>query len=221
MATFLLTLSAIFWIITYLEAIRIGFTQKTYAMPLFALALNFAWEVVDSVLGHAAFGFSMQVKYNIIGAILDAFIVYTFFKYGYKYFAHNLSKKIFYLWSVFIFGISFPIQWAFIVQFGIVLGPLYAAFIQNLMMSILFINMFYQRRGAEGQSLIIAVCKWIGTLVVTIQFYFNRNIFLVGALGGLIAVIDIIYIILLYQARRGKTIFTDNIQSAEPLVSGN
>ena len=38
----LVSISGICWSIVYIECIRTGFKQKTYCMPLFALALNFA-----------------------------------------------------------------------------------------------------------------------------------------------------------------------------------
>ena len=37
-------ISGLFWIIVYEECIRLGFKQKTYCMPFFALTLNIAWE---------------------------------------------------------------------------------------------------------------------------------------------------------------------------------
>ena len=44
----LMALSGIFWVITYIDGIRIGFRQKTYAIPFFALGLNLAWEALYS-----------------------------------------------------------------------------------------------------------------------------------------------------------------------------
>ena len=49
MNLFLVLLSGVCWSIVYIELIRNGFKDKTYAMPLFALGLNFAWEVIYSV----------------------------------------------------------------------------------------------------------------------------------------------------------------------------
>jgi hypothetical protein len=55
-------------------------------------------------------------------------------------------------------------------EFGVRVGVGYSAFLQNLLMSVLFIDMFVKRGGREGQSLTIAVNKWIGTLAPTILF---------------------------------------------------
>ncbi len=40
----LIIISGICWSIVYVESIRLGFKQKTYAMPLSALGLNVVWE---------------------------------------------------------------------------------------------------------------------------------------------------------------------------------
>jgi hypothetical protein len=43
MALFLTVLSGLAWTIVYAEGIRLGFRDRTYAIPLAALGLNFAW----------------------------------------------------------------------------------------------------------------------------------------------------------------------------------
>lgn len=44
MVLLLTVLSGIAWTIVYIDSIRVGFKQKTYAMPIAALGLNIAWE---------------------------------------------------------------------------------------------------------------------------------------------------------------------------------
>lgn len=46
MELFLTLLSGIGWTLVYIDSIRKGFKDKTYAIPLYALGLNFAWEVI-------------------------------------------------------------------------------------------------------------------------------------------------------------------------------
>ena len=50
------------------------------------------------------------------------------------------------------------------------MGAKYSAFLQNLLMSVMFINMYIRRGTMEGQSLLLAYAKWIGTLAPTIIF---------------------------------------------------
>ena len=47
----LVAISGIAWTIVYLELIRTGFQQKACGMPLFALTLNLAWEVIYAIDG--------------------------------------------------------------------------------------------------------------------------------------------------------------------------
>lgn len=87
MSTFLTLLSGIGWILVYEECIRIGIKQKTYAMPLFALGLNFAWEFLYSFVdivyeAHGPLtGMNLiQVVVNVFWCCLDMVILYTFLR---------------------------------------------------------------------------------------------------------------------------------------------
>ena len=104
MEMFLTLLSGICWSIVYIELIRQGFKDKTYAMPLFALGLNFAWEVIYFSNGFlfGAMG-EVQTWVNLVWAVLDIVIIYTFFKYGREYFPKK-AKKYFVPFSILVFA---------------------------------------------------------------------------------------------------------------------
>ncbi|MBB3840042.1 hypothetical protein FHS57_004055 [Runella defluvii] len=196
-------ISGICWTIVYIECIRLGFKQKTYSMPFWALALNIAWETLHTIIGYREEGLTLQVGFNAVWCFFDIGILYTYFKYGQKYFPDFLSKNVFIAWSVLGLIVSYFIQYYFVEEFGLVKGGSYSAFLQNLAMSILFIAMFVQRRGNEGQSLTLAINKFIGTLTPTILVgivglpaFGKPNLFIL-VLGICIAVFDIIYIGLL------------------------
>lgn len=53
MVTVLAALSGLAWTVVYLDCIRVGFRDRTYAMPVAALALNIAWESLHAVHGLA------------------------------------------------------------------------------------------------------------------------------------------------------------------------
>jgi hypothetical protein len=203
MALFLTVVSGFCWTWVYIECIRIGLKQKTYAMPLFALALNFAWEVVYSYLGVTENAtITAQTVVNICWAFADVFIIATWLRFGGRYWPERLGGLTFFAWGALVFCVSFVIQVLFVREFGTAAGARYSAFLQNLLMSVLFIDMFFKRKGAEGQSLIIAVNKWIGTLAPTILFgYLERSLF-ITALGAFCGIFDLIYIGLLLRADR-------------------
>lgn len=201
-------ISGICWTIVYIECIRLGFKQKTYAMPFWALALNVAWETMHTILGYQEEGITLQVGFNAVWCVFDVGILYTYFKYGQKYFPDFLSKNVFIAWSLLGLVMSYFIQYFFVAEFGLVKGGSYAAFLQNLAMSILFIAMFMQRRGSEGQSLSIAVNKFIGTLaptilvgVVGLPAFGKPNTFIL-VLGVFIAIFDLIYIAILLDKKK-------------------
>ncbi len=210
---FLVILSGLSWTIVYIDCIRIGITQKTYAMPFWALALNFAWELLHTVLGYREWGLYVQFYINALWALLDAGILYTYLRYGYKHFPDHLRKYWFYLWSILGLATAFILQGLFINEFGMALGATYAAFLQNLLMSILFIVMLVQRGGSEGQTLLIAISKWIGTLTPTILFgvlgitgggLTQEPMPFVLAIGTLISVFDLIYIRMLTNTKASE-----------------
>ena len=49
MDLFLTGLSGLAWTMVYIAAIRVGFRDKTYAMPMAALGLNIAWEWIYAI----------------------------------------------------------------------------------------------------------------------------------------------------------------------------
>jgi hypothetical protein len=61
--------------------------------------------------------------------------------------------------------------------------------------------MFVARGGPRGQSMLIAVAKWIGTLAPTIVFGWLGNSPLILGLGTLCSIFDLTYIGLLLRAR--------------------
>ena len=71
---FLVALSGICWTVVYVDAIRIGFRNKTYAIPFWALALNFAWELLCTIIGYQEIGINDQMIANIVWLFCDAFI---------------------------------------------------------------------------------------------------------------------------------------------------
>jgi hypothetical protein len=198
----LTVVSGICWTIVYLEGIRVGLKDKSYAIPFYALALNIAWELLHTVYCLRT-GVSVQATINAIWFVFDVGILYTYFKYGRKYFPRQFGARGFVGWSVLCLVTALCVEFAFIKEFGTAIGAGYSAFLQNLLMSVLFINMFIKRGGSEGQSLLIAASKWIGTLAPTLLFGvvgeggFPRGSLLILVLGIFCSVFDLIYIWLL------------------------
>lgn len=209
MEMFLTILSGIGWILVYEECIRIGFQKKRFAMPLFALGLNLAWEstysVVDLVFqAHGPLiGMNLvQEIVNIFWCVLDIVILYTYIKHGKKEWPQAFSQKLFLPWTVLVLVCSYALQIVFIKQFGYVAAAQYSAFLQNLAMSLLFIELYAKRGNAAGQSILLAAAKWIGTLAPTILFGVLEYNPLVLVCGIFCTIFDVVYIVLLVNCKR-------------------
>jgi hypothetical protein len=223
----LTVISGLCWTIVYVDGIRLGLRDKSYAIPFYALALNFAWELLYTYHGFRINGVDAQNIFNAAWLTLDVGILYTYFKFGRKYFGAFIdhppvdaggtdktpradargTDRAFIGWSVLGLITAFAVQYAVLREFGVAKGAAYSAFPQNLIMSILFIAMLARRRSREGQSLLIAVSKWIGTLAPTILFGvigqsgFPHGSFLILTVGVFCSVFDVIYICLLMKAK--------------------
>lgn len=198
----LVLISGICWSLVYIDSTRIGFKEKTYAMPLFALGLNIAWEGIyaftDLFIRH---DIGIQAIANSCWFVLDILIVITYFKYGKKECEGDTERKFFIPWSVLVFICCLVLQLLFFREFGDVEGEKYSAFLQNLVMSVAYLSMLKVRRDGRGQSMTIAVSKCIGTLTPTILGTLEGNYFILVT-GIFCFIFDVIYIAALNSARK-------------------
>jgi hypothetical protein len=204
MFTTLMLSSGVFWTLTYILIIRRGFLDKTYGMPLVALCANLSWEFIFSFFHPHA---PIQRSVNIVWFSFDLVILFQLLRYGPREFA-DLPKEVFYA----AFGLALATSFCMVLfisyEFNDLSGA-YAAFGQNLLMSVLFITMLYRRRSLRGQSIWIAVCKLLGTALASLAFYlyadtFQRSI-LLPFLFGAILVYDLFYIGMVYVQQKVET----------------
>lgn len=98
-------------------------------------------------------------------------------------------------------------QFAFYFQFNQVPASQYSAFAQNAAMSILFLTMLYQRGNTRGQTMTMAIAKWLGTLAPTllggIIESFNIYILLMGIICF---VFDLLYIAALHHFKKEEAL---------------
>ena len=198
---------------TYIIIIYKSFKDKTCGMPLFALALNLAWEFTFSFIYPPENLLMARIMF-ILWLILDLIILYTFFKYGYENLKYKnlITKKELNIFAILdilfsiIFIILFVNDISILYENSIVQASGFIANLQNLIMYILFVNMILNRGNTLGQSIFIAIFKWIGTLAIAILKFSNMlpstNTELLIIM--LIQVFDIIYIHLIYKISNRK-----------------
>lgn len=192
----LLLTSGLFWTITYLLIIRRGFLERTYGMPVAALAANLSWEFIFAVLHPHGMP---QVAVNWIWLLFDLVIAAQLVMYGAR--DWGWPRPAFLGLTGVTLCTAFPAVLFVCYEFADLdkMSGAYAAFGQNLMMSVLFLN-FYRERGRRGQSTAIACCKFVGTLAASLAFLLYTSLGqspLMLFLFSSIAVFDLLYVGLL------------------------
>ena len=109
MTLFLTLLSGVAWTVVYIDAIRVGFRDRTYAIPVAALALNIAWESIYAVrsLGD---GLDVQGVVNLVWFVADAVIVWTFLRYGRAELPAWITRPLFAGWALLMLIMGFTVQ---------------------------------------------------------------------------------------------------------------
>lgn len=190
--------TGLLWSIVYILIINQGFRDKTIGMPMVALCANISWEFIFSfIYPHKG----LQGIIDIIWFTLDIIIVLQYINFGRKEFEKNISVKFFYLMFLLSMVFSFSIIIATVLEFKDFEGR-YAAFAQNLMMSVLFISLLLKRGNTKGQSIYIAIFKMIGSFLPALAFYFYFESGLITLLSVATLFFDLIYIFLLYNQFR-------------------
>ncbi len=165
MFTSLLLGSGLVWSLTYALMIWHGFRDQTYGMPLVALCAIISWEGIFAFVHPPA---TIQRTVNQVWFALDVVILLQLLWYGRHEFP-DLAPASFYALCGLALATSFAAVLLISAEFND-WGGVYAAFGQNLMMSVLFITLLYRRRSLRGQSRGIAFCKLLGTALALLAF---------------------------------------------------
>lgn len=189
--------SGVCWTLVYLFIIKRGFQDKALGMPLVALCANISWEFIFSfIYPHDV----PQYYVNIVWFLFDVIILLQALKFGRFDFNRNLPARLFYPVFALTLSMSFCAVLFVSREFKDTEQGKYAAFGQNLMMSVMFVSMLLRRNSVRGQSIYIALFKMLGTLLPSILFflYFPASS-LLDFLYVAIFIFDLIYFVMLYQ----------------------
>jgi hypothetical protein len=187
--------SGVLWTLVYLLIIKQGFQDRTFGMPLAALCANISWEFIFSFLHPHPIP---QRYVNITWCLFDGVILFQFLRFGRASFGQYLPETLFYptlvLTLILAFGAVLFVTYEFKDWYG-----RYAAFGQNFMMSVLFVDMLIRRGDVSGQSMYIALFKMAGSLLASILFFRrNPSSHLLNFLYVAILAFDVIYALMLY-----------------------
>lgn len=194
---------ALLWIVVYLDTIKEITRKKSVNIPLIAVCFNFGFEVTTSFTFVPDMGKALVAAYWA-WMLLDIFIVVATFKYGFKQIQiKNIANRLT-AFLVLGFAVGFFTQLFFINEYDLPMAPL-AGYIISVIMSAAFIYLLFIP-GYEGNSLTTAWCKFIGNALISIMFQlkYPDNHFLTS-LYIFTAIIDCVYIYLLYNKRKAVT----------------
>ncbi|MFD9206342.1 hypothetical protein ACFVZM_08670 [Streptomyces sioyaensis] len=154
-------LCVLFWIVAYCAIIYRGFRDRTFGMPITALAANLSWEV-----SYAFFLDPLGDHIHLLSIpcfIIDLIIAWQCWNHGAQDFESPFVRKYFKAIFCGAVLVAFPVVYLAFSEFRDPLGE-YTGFGINFMMSFLFVSMLLRRDGVGGQSMYVAVFKWLGTL---------------------------------------------------------
>jgi hypothetical protein len=188
------------WIMTYLLAIRQAIMDKRMAIPVYMVAVNFAWEFSLAFILEQT---PSQRGINFVWVIVNVFLLYQVFRYGRNDYP-KLSPRTF-KWSV----VGVLVWAALIVMAGANefhdRDGMYLGMIINVALSAAFILMLKRRESSVGQSMYIATAKFVGSLFAGLTgflIYPSRLLFLV--LVPTMVGLDIVYLVRLYNQMRAE-----------------
>lgn len=217
---------ALFWLSAYVLVARRGFKEKTFGMPIAAMIGNWAWEWIYGLNLNSPCPLVWEtcpegplIAANFASMFLDAFIVYTIFKYGREKMTNPFARKYYY--QIIIFGLiaSFTLQYTFITEVGFPNlnnltvrtggtpeflagdeGGTYSGYILSLLMGILFIKMITDRNSLEGQSFIAALSMMLGNAAAyPFLAILNELTPFLNVLVGVTLFINFVYVVMTYR----------------------
>ena len=184
------------WTLAYVLIIRRAWLDKVPAMPFPATCLNTAWE--GMMLGaHEPWGLGFNTV--LVWFLLDCVILVQFFVYGRPHGGTGIRDRVFWPASLAVLAVGIGTPLAIRATFDDPNG-LYSAYFQNALMSVLFCTMLLQRDSLSGQSLYIALAKFLGSAVV-ITYGEPSDTFLIWCYA-IWVVFDLAYIALLWMVAR-------------------
>lgn len=172
----LTVLGDLLWAIAYVLIIRQCFRQRSYGLPLVAIAMNLTWELQYSLLvpPRCDNGSVDIVKAGMIlvWALLDLVIVWQLFAYGKNEQTIPEIQRHFHAIVVLALVLAFIGNITFDRFHHADAAPISGVII-NFVMSLLFIFLLFQRPGLRGVSWAAALFRVAGNTVI-----FFANVFL-------------------------------------------
>jgi hypothetical protein len=189
-----------FWLFAYIFAIQRASVDKRAGIPALAIAGDVAWEGTHSLV---IAGYVPQRTLDFVWFAFDLVLLYQVFRYGNKDFP-SLTGKTF---RAMIWGV---IAWCAVAmilltrELNDTIGA-YDGYFLVIFVSWSFIYTLRRRRSSAGQSMYIAVSKWVGTSMAGLNtfFVYPHHTFLIYSFITAFA-LDVTYMVMLYRQIRAE-----------------
>jgi len=199
-------IGSIFWSLAYVNILLNVKKYKYVDVPILAICANIAWEFIWSFIFMPDLGYLFVWGFRV-WFFLDVFIVIALFKYGYKQFRFKLTFSqtsmvyIFMIVSWFVIFITFT-KAGFDTGSGAV-----GAYMDNIMMSGLYITLKLNDKKNKGISFYTGLYKFVGTALISVAVVitFPQRYFLLS-LCVIAFILDVWYVSLFDIFKRNKTI---------------
>lgn len=196
------------WTVAYILFIWRGIKDRIHTLPMLAICLNLAWEsMAIAVLPNPVWLWSI-LEWSWL--VLDVGLFAILWVFGRDHVGAPEIQRHYHLIISLLLVLCFVGQLAFVLMFGDLLGFI-IAFVINLVMSALFIQMYFDRReDLRGLSYWGGWLKMLGTACTSIQCAVLLPIirpeipswYFMWFLYGMIFILDGVYVGLLWRARR-------------------
>jgi hypothetical protein len=159
-------IGALLWVVVYVATVRAGFRAHSYGIPVVAICLNVTWEFLFSFVFPPTSKITRAIY--LCWLVLDCIVLYQLFCYG------AAEQTIPEIQGTFVFVVIGAIVLAFVFHYtfhSFVTDPDggAAAYLINLIMSILFLFLAFMRRDLHGISFCAAWTKMLGTGLMSLR----------------------------------------------------
>ncbi|MFT7652244.1 MAG: hypothetical protein ACI9ON_000376 [Limisphaerales bacterium] len=190
------------WGAAYVVIIRNILRDRFVEVPIIAVCGNITWEFLWGFYFENDMGRLLTLFY-IGGALLDTFILYSLFRYGYKQVSTEAVRAVLkplivlslFSWTLLYLGFKNS-------GYDLPLGS-NSAYIVNVVMSVLYMLFALHFAKIELFSITAGWLKGIGTAMIAVFVYitYTDNPF-VQSIAIVCSVIDAIYMVVLYRRQR-------------------
>jgi hypothetical protein len=185
------------WLVAYALMVRAGNRDAQPAMPAAALFVNLTWELQHAFVTPEAFPSNIV---NVLWLALDVLLLAQLVRYAPAALERRgLSRLL----AGPLLGAGVLVGYAWQVSFDVELGNPsgeYAAFVQNAVMSALFLHWGLTAPDLSGQRLSIAIAKGVGSALYIAPVYALTGSTLLLTQGIVTALLDLGYgLVLLHR----------------------